>query len=252
MGFDDVPGWVFAVLAAPFVGSFLGVLSVRLPEGRRAWLGRSRCPRCGQALGPVDLVPIVSWVVMRGRCRHCTESIGIFYPAVELAALVIAVWAATELSGWLLWVSCGLGWALLALAAMDLRRMVLVDTLTVPLIAAGFLVSYAIDPAIVPDHLAGAAIGFVLFAAIAWAYHRLRGREGLGLGDAKLLAAAGAWLSWTALPSVVGVAAIAAIVVQLAGSRAGRTLSLTRRVAFGPYLCGAIWLVWLYGPVITT
>jgi leader peptidase (prepilin peptidase)/N-methyltransferase len=90
------------------------------------------------------------------------------------------------------------------------------------------------------------------FALIAWLYRRLRGREGLGLGDAKLLGAGGAWLGWQALPSVVALGAAIALALALAGAAAGGKLSATTRIAFGPYLALAIWVVWLYGPLVPT
>jgi leader peptidase (prepilin peptidase)/N-methyltransferase len=111
-------------------------------------------------------------------------------------------------------------------------------------------VAFLIDPALLAPHLASALAGFAAFAAIALAYRRLRGREGLGLGDAKLLAAAGAWLGWQALPGLVLVAALGALAVALARTATGGTLSATMRVAFGSYLALAFWLVWLLGPPI--
>jgi len=197
-----------AVLAAPFVGSFLALLVVRVPEGEGVALGRSICRSCRHPLGVRDLVPVVSWLWARGRCRHCRAPVSAFYPGVELAALGIALWAAAVTPGWLFWASCGLGWTLLALALIDWRSLVLPDALTLPLLAAGLAVAWLIEPAKLAPHLLGAASGFALFAAIGWLYARLRGRDGLGPGDAKLLAAAGGWVSWSGLPSVALLAAL--------------------------------------------
>jgi leader peptidase (prepilin peptidase)/N-methyltransferase len=155
-------------------------------------------------------------------------------------------------SGWLLWASLALGWTLLALAAIDLRHYLLPDTLTLPLLALGLAVAWLIEPARLGAHALGAAAGFVGFAVIAWLYQRLREREGLGRGDAKLLAAGGAWLGWQALPSVVALAAAVALAVALAGALRGGKLGPTTRIAFGPHLALAIWLVWLYGPLVLT
>jgi leader peptidase (prepilin peptidase)/N-methyltransferase len=154
------------------------------------------------------------------------------------------------LSGWLMWASLGLGWTLLAMAAIDLRHYLLPDVLTLPLIPAGLAVAWALDPDLVPEHLLGAVLGFVVFAGIAWLYRRLRGRHGLGLGDAKLLAAAGAWLGWAALPSVVVIGAAIALALALAQALGGAKLALTGKLAFGPHLALAFWLVWLFGPLI--
>ncbi len=241
--------WLFPVAAAPFVGSFLGLLADRLPAGGRVVSGRSACPHCRHRLGPRDLVPVLSWLVARGRCRYCGARLGVFYPAIEIGALAIAVWAASMLGGWLLWAGCALGWTLLALGLIDARHTVLPDELTLPLIGAGLGVAYLIDPALLPDHAIGAAAGFAAFMAVGFAYRRLRGREGLGLGDAKLLAGAGAWVSWWGLPSVVLLAALGALTVALGRSIAGRPVSLTDEVPFGSALALALWLVWLYGPL---
>jgi leader peptidase (prepilin peptidase)/N-methyltransferase len=244
------PGTILALLLAPFVGSFLGVVVERLPAGRPIALARSRCDHCGAALAARDLVPLLSWLARRGRCGCGRIPLGAFYPAIELAALAVAASAALVLSGWLLWASLALGWTLLALAAIDLRHYLLPDPLTLPLIPAGLGLAWLIEPAKLPDHAIGAAAGLVGFALIAWLYRRLRRREGLGLGDAKLLAAGGAWLGWQALPSVVALAAVFALALALAGAFAGGKLAATTRIAFGPHLALAIWLVWLYGPLV--
>ena len=245
-----VPGWLLPVLVAPFVGSFLGLVVTRLALGGRVVFGRSACPDCHHRLGPADLVPLFSWLAARGRCRHCGGAIGAIYPGIELAALVVAAWAATLVSGWLLWASCLLGWALLALSVIDWRHQALPDRLTLPLLAVGLAVAYGARPDGLADHLAGAAVGFAAFALIGWLYRRSRGREGLGLGDAKLLAAAGAWLSWTGLPGVVMVAAATALTgLALRRALAGLALRPDTRLAFGPYLALGTWLVWLYGPI---
>lgn len=238
-----------AILIAPFAGSFVGVLIERLPAGRPIVLARSICDACGRALGPRDLVPIVSWLAQRGRCRCGQARLGIFYPAIELAALAVAVWAAVVLSSWLVWASALLGWCLLALAAIDQRHEILPDVLTLPLIPAGLLVVYLVDPAKLPNHLIGALSGYLAFAAIAWLYHRIRGREGLGAGDARLMAAAGAWLGWQGLPSVVLIGAMAALLGALIHAWRGGRLDPAARIAFGPYLALGFWLVWLYGPL---
>jgi leader peptidase (prepilin peptidase) / N-methyltransferase len=238
------------LLAAPFVGSFLGVVMDRLPAGRPIALGRSRCDACGATLGARDLLPVVSWLRQRGRCAYCKAEFGTFYPIIELAALAVALSAAWMLSGWLLLVSCGLGWTLLTAAAIDQRHFLLPDVLTMPLIPAGLAVAWAIDPALLVPHAVGALAGFVALAAIAVLYRRLRRREGLGLGDAKLLAAAGAWLGWQALPGLVVVAALCALGVALARALTGDRMSATTRIAFGGYLALAFWLVWLLGPPI--
>jgi len=241
--------WLLPLVAAPFIGSYLGPLIHRLPAGTAALPARPTCARCGSRLAFRDLIPVVSWLLRGGRCRHCAAPNGIFYPAVELAALGVALWAAAVVSGWLLWASCILGWALLTLAVIDHRHMILPDVLTLPLIPAGLVVAYLAHPPLLTGHAIGAAAGFVVFTAMGALYRWIRGREGLGLGDAKLLAAAGAWVSWTGLPSVVLLASVATLVTVLVMSFAGRPVSLVDKVTFGPFLGLATWLVWLYGPI---
>lgn len=235
---------------APIAGSFIGVVVTRLPEGEPIVFDRSRCPHCGETLGPFELVPILSWIVQRGRCRHCRQPVGAFYPGVELAALVIAVWAVSVAPGWIGWISCALGWWLLVLAMIDLRHFWLPDVLTLPLIGAGLLVAWAMPGTDIVDHLVGAAVGFAAFELIRLAYARLRRREGLGGGDAKLVAAAGAWVSWPGLPSVLVLACLGALAVVV-GRRlvADDPVRADQMIAFGPYLCCGIWLTWLHGPL---
>jgi leader peptidase (prepilin peptidase) / N-methyltransferase len=243
-------GSSLALVLAPFVGSFLGVVIERLPAGRPMVFGRSACDHCGDTLRARDLIPLVSYLALRGWCSCGRARLSWFHPGIELAALAIALSAATVLSGWLLWVSLGLGWTLLTLAVIDSREFVLPDVITLPLIPAGFVVAWMVDPALLVGHALGALAGFVTFAAIAGAYRQARGRDGLGLGDAKLLAAAGAWLGWQALPSVVMIAAASGLALALAISLGGAKLAWTSRIAFGPHVALAFWLVWLFGPVV--
>ena len=243
-------GSSLAIILAPFVGSFLGVVVERLPAGRAIVFGRSTCDHCGETLTARDLIPLVSYLARRGWCSCGRTTLSWFHPGIELAALAVALSAATVLSGWLLWASLGLGWALLTLAAIDWREFVLPDSITLPLIPSGLVVTGAIDPGLLGGHALGALAGFASLALIATAYRRLRGRDGLGLGDAKLLAAAGAWLGWQALASVVLIAAVSALALALATALGGAKLAWTSRIAFGPHLALAFWLVWLYGPVV--
>jgi leader peptidase (prepilin peptidase)/N-methyltransferase len=163
--------------------------------------------------------------------------------------VALAAWAAA-IMGWtvVFAITLALGWALLTLAAIDILAFRLPDILTFPLAAAGLLVAQVVAHDLWA-HVAGAAIGYCAFAAIAWGFERARGREGLGLGDAKLAAAAGAWLGWMPLPSVVLIACAAGFlwVASLAIVR-GRA-ALAERIPFGMALAIAIWVVWLYGPL---
>jgi leader peptidase (prepilin peptidase)/N-methyltransferase len=205
---------------------------------------------CAVPLEPRDLVPVLSWLALRGRCRHCAGPIGIFYPIMELAALAVAVWSAIVFSGWLIWASCLLGWVLLTLAATDFKFYQLPDFLTLPLTAAGLLAAWLLDHSMILAHGLGAIFGFVFVVVLRSVYQNLRGREGMGLGDAKLLAAAGAWVSWNGLPSVILIASLAGLTFALIGARRGVNISLADRVPFGTFLCMGTWIVWLYGPLV--
>lgn len=241
--------WLWPLVVSPFVGSFLAVLVIRLPAGRPWIWARSSCPHCGVVLGVADLVPVVSWLASGGRCRHCQAAVTPFYAAIELGALAIALWAALTAPQDQLWASCVLGWGLLVLAAIDARHFLLPDAITLPLVVAGLGVAFLDEPGDLSQHVAGTVLGIAAFLAIRIAYRRLRGREGLGLGDVKLMGVAGAWLSWDGLPSVVLIAAIASFAWLLARRKAQQPIALDSRLPFGPGLCLGIWIVWLYGPL---
>src|SRR5882724_4076641 len=161
---------LFAIASSPFVGSFIANFVARFPTGRSVLSGRSACPHCNTILTPIDLIPLWSWLHSMGRCRHCGQNIAKMYPLIEIAAVAIAVAAATSTAGWLLWVTCGLGWTLLALAAIDIRHLVLPDALTLPLIPAGLAVAYLQDPSALTTHVMGAAAGLLAFMAVREIY----------------------------------------------------------------------------------
>jgi leader peptidase (prepilin peptidase)/N-methyltransferase len=237
------------LLLAPWIGSFLGTLVLRLPAGQPVVVARSACPRCGHRLGAAEMLPLVGWAWLRGRCRHCRTAIPAFYPLMELAALGVAAWAATEAEGPALIASCLLGWVLLTLAVTDRRAFLLPDALTLPLLAAGLGATAWFDPQALPAHAAAAAGAWLAFALIARLYRRLRGRDGLGGGDAKLLAAGAAWIGWAGLPGAVLAASLLGLAeILTARLRHGSAWTPAQPVAFGTWLALGLWLVWLYGP----
>lgn len=236
--------WIWPVLAAPFVGSFLGVLILRLPEGRPVALARSACDHCGTRLAPIDLVPLLSYARQRGRCRYCRATIAPFHWQVELAAVAVALSAlAGGTAPPLLWLDCLFGWTLLALAWIDWNSMLLPDVLTLPLIPAGLLATLWLEPELATDHAVAAAIGYTALRGLALVYRKLRGREGLGEGDAKLLAALGAWVGLTQLPLVVLGAALAGLVAALLLALRGGEMKASTAIPFGPFLALAGWVV---------
>src|SRR5579864_3669743 len=187
--FDQrVIGGLPALIIAPFIGSFLGGVITRAEIPQTILWGRSACPHCQTALAPRDLVPLVSWLLARGRCRHCGKPLGFFYPTIELAALAVALWSAALTTGPAAWASDLLGWTLLALAVIDARHFLLPDFLTLPLVPLGLAANALIDPDNLEAAVIGAAAGFLAIVAIRQLYGWWRGREGIGLGDAKLLA----------------------------------------------------------------
>jgi leader peptidase (prepilin peptidase)/N-methyltransferase len=241
-----LPNWFWAMLAAPFVGSLLGVLVRRLPRGERVGITRSACEMCKTPLGARHLVPLLSYVFLRGRCAYCGAPIGRFHPAMELGAIAVPIWSMTVYQGAAFGATCLLGWMLFALAVCDAQTFQLPDALTLPLLLCGLAVTYGFDPQVLTDHALATATGYLAFRGIAAFYRWLRGRDGLGQGDAKLLAAGGAWLGLAALPNVVLIAALSGLLLTALMGLRGRRLNAQMRLPFGPALALAIWLVWLY------
>jgi leader peptidase (prepilin peptidase)/N-methyltransferase len=168
-----------------------------------------------------------------------------------VAALGVGLFSVQAFTPRMAVVSCALGWAMLAIAAIDARRFMIPDVLSLPAIPLGLLASGDLfvpwsGSHVAVDHAIGAALGGAIFWLVREAYYRLRGREGLGLGDVKLAAAAGAWTGWQDLPNVVLLAAVAALSLALMRAAVQRTgLAGTERLAFGAFLAPAIWIVWV-------
>lgn len=233
-------------LLGPFVGSFVGLLTVRLPAERPVLFGRSACGACGRTLGPLDLVPLLSFAALGGKCRTCRAPIPRRYPLVEAACLVVGLWAALAFSGPPALVAAVFGWWLLALAVIDAEHFWLPDVLTLPLLLTGLGAALAFDP-LWTDRLIGAVAGWAALAALAYGYRRLRGREGLGGGDPRLFGAIGAWVGWQELPSVLLIAAVVGIVWALFVGKGRPRADL--RLPFGTCLAAGAWLTYLYGPL---
>jgi leader peptidase (prepilin peptidase)/N-methyltransferase len=240
---------VVLLLVAPVIGSFLGAMAVRIPEGRPVVLARSQCEACGRVLAPAELIPIVSFLWLGGRCRHCGGAIGALPLVTELTAVAIVAWAALLTSGPILFASCVFGWSLLLLAAIDWRVQLLPDVVTLPLMVAGLISAIVLPLEPWRDHAIGAVAGFTVLAIVAWLYRRLRKREGLGLGDAKLSAAIGAWTAWQGLPSMLLWGSILGLLFATVLPLTGRRVRLSDRLPFGVFLAAGGWLTWLYGPV---
>lgn len=246
------------IIAAPAVGSFIGLLADRYDGEEGVVFGRSRCDGCGAVLAIWDLIPILSWLWLwwrnQGRSRCCGAPLRVYHLIVEISALLLAVWAAGVVWGWAAAATIILGWVLLALSLIDLRTYLLPDTGTLGLVLVGLGLSAAGMTGPLWLHALGAVVGYGVLWAVAASYRAARGVDGLGLGDAKLLAAAGAWLGPLALPSVVlwaGVIglALAAAMGAFHGGDDDGGVQWGMAIPFGPALALGFWITWLYGPI---
>lgn len=221
------------------LGSFATALAARTEKGR-GWsvlTGRSACPACGTTLRARDLAPLASWLLARGRCRHCGARVSAAYPATELAcgAGACAIYAlhGPSLEAAFLMAALPL---LAALALVDLRAYLLPDALTLPLGLLG--IAHSPDA----EHLAAAALYAALPWAVGWAMSRVLKRDALGLGDVKFCAAAGAWLGLSTLPAFFVGAGVAGLALGLAWRAAGRGEAFP----FGPALIAATAVLLLF------
>jgi leader peptidase (prepilin peptidase)/N-methyltransferase len=265
--------WVLALLGL-CIGSFLNVVIHRLPlMMERGWrlesaellgvtvdvpaelglsMPRSRCPSCGHAISWHENIPLLSYLRLKGRCSACKAPISLRYPSIEvLTALLFAAcaWRFGAQPATVLW--CGLCATLVALAFIDLDHQFLPDDLTLPLVWAG-LVAAALGWTPVPlkDALWGAVAGYLSLWFVFHAYRLIRGREGMGAGDFKLLAALGAWLGWQLIPSII-------LLASAVGAVVGIGLVVLHRhdrdvpIPFGPYLAGGGVAALFFGEALT-
>lgn len=199
----DAAAWAvaLAVLGA-IAGSFLATITVRWPQERSAWRGRSACDGCARTLRPVDLVPLASWIAAKGKCRACGARIDPRHPAIEAGCAAIGVASALASPDMAGVAGAAFGWLLLTLAVMDARDFWLPDELTAALALAG-AASVTIAPPDVAARLIGGVGGFALLWLVAAGYRAWRGVDGMGGGDPKLFGAIGLWLGWRMLPAVL-------------------------------------------------
>ena len=228
--------FVFTFVLGAVIGSFLNVCIVRLPEGVSVVAPSSRCPICGQGIRWYDNIPILSYLVLRGRCRSCGDPVSVRYPLVEMmTALMFAA----------LWTRFGFGipWALYAafvsglivVTFVDLAHQIIPDVVSLPGICVGFVASFFLPGISWTESLLGILIGGGLLLAVAEGYRFLRKKEGMGGGDIKLLAMIGAFLGWKSIPVTIFIASFLGALVG------GLYLAVTRKgtqvpIPFGPYL----------------
>lgn len=241
------PGALLAVVLGLVFGSFATLLAHRFAAGGNLLGRRSACPACGAVLGVRDLVPLLSWLVACGRCRHCGGAIGWRYPAIETAtaAAFLGAWWAADGSTAGFALLAGLAVVLVAMSAVDLDRGWLPD----PLQAAAALLALGWRFALPGDAVADAldmALGVLVLGgtglAVRWGFRLLRGREGFGLGDVKLMAVAGLWLGLGPAPMLLVLAGLGGALLALVWRAAG----LGREFPLGPPLAFALYLLLLF------
>jgi leader peptidase (prepilin peptidase)/N-methyltransferase len=236
---------VFVALLGLAVGSFLNVCIYRIPRKESLLRPPSRCPACRRPLAWADNVPIVSWFVLHGRCRACGARIPVMYPLVEAitaAAFVVVylLWGLTPLGVVRLLLAC----ALIVLFVIDLQHRILPNVITLPGILVGFASSLFLPPGGL-DSLLGILLGGGLLLVIAEGYYRIRGVEGLGMGDVKLLAMIGAFLGWKLVVLTLVLASFAGSVVGVGLIASGRG-DMKLALPFGTFLAigAAVAAVW--------
>ncbi|HQU87114.1 MAG TPA: A24 family peptidase [Denitromonas sp.] len=257
-----------------FVGSFLNVVIHRLPTMmENEWAQqaaemrgeeipptarfnlatpRSRCPHCGTQVTAIDNIPVLSYLVLRGRCRHCKAPISRRYPSVEIATAALSALVAWKFGnsvatvGALLFV-----WAMIALTFIDLDTQLLPDTITLPLIWLGLLFNLGGTYTSLQDAVIGAVAGYLCLWLVFHLFRLVTGKEGMGYGDFKLLSAVGAWLGWQMLPLTI-------LLSSVVGALVGISLMLFARhgrdtpIPFGPYLAAAGLLALFFGEMLNT
>ncbi len=255
------------------VGSFLNVVIHRLPKMLElGWqqqcaelagkplpatkpynllAPRSACPHCGHAIGALENIPVISYLVLRGRCKSCRAPISMRYPAVELLSGLACGYAAWHFGfGLPALAALVFIWALIALTFIDIDTQLLPDNITLPLLWLGLLLNlnHAFVP--LPDAVIGAIAGYLALWSVYWLFKLLTGKEGMGYGDFKLLAAIGAWLGWQMLPLVILLSSVVGAVVGIAmmiAAKRGRDIP----IPFGPYLAGGGLIALLWGNALT-
>ncbi len=246
---------LLAFLVGLALGSFLNVVATRLPEHEQVWAGRSRCPHCLASLPWYDNLPLLSYLVLKGRCRFCGAGIAVRYPLLELAGglLCLALWLRFPYSP-LLMAYLPFGLALLVLTAIDLEHRLLPDAITYPGIILGLVLALYLPHLTFLGALLGALLGGGFFFLTGWLYERITGKRGMGGGDVKLLAMIGAFLGVSSLPYIIFISAalgvLAGIGLTLAGGawRGGRWRTI--RLPFGPFLAAAALLYLFLGEEI--
>ena len=268
---QDTPSFFisFITIIGLMVGSFLNVVIYRLPEMmKRNWLQqcaelhgkaietlptfnlitpRSACPHCGHKITALENIPIISYLALRGRCSQCQARISPRYPIVEAVTALMSGFVAWHFGYSLITIAVLIFvWSLIALAVIDLNTQLLPDDITLPLLWLGVLVNMNDGFTDLHSAIIGVMAGYLSLWSIYWCFKLITGKEGMGYGDFKLLAAIGAWLGWSMLPIVI-------LFSSLVGAIAGVGLIITAKlkknipIPFGPYLVGGALIALFWG-----
>ncbi|MCK5876292.1 MAG: prepilin peptidase [Candidatus Marithrix sp.] len=261
---------IVAAIIGLIVGSFLNVVIYRLPiMMKRDWqnecaellgtstdiaaekfnlsLPPSRCPNCSHAITSLENIPIISYILLRGRCSACQHKISTRYPIIEFFSMLLSAVVAWKFGyGWPLLGALLLTWTLLAASVIDFDHYLLPDQIVLPLLWLGILFNLFGTYTGLETSIVGAMAGYLVLWSVYWAFKLLTGKEGMGYGDFKLLAALGAWLGWLALPGII-------FLSSLVGAVIGISLVIlkiqdkNKPIPFGPFLATAGWLHLVWG-----
>ena len=264
---------IAAVIVGLCIGSFLNVVIHRLPKMmEQEWheqcaelhgnqlesapplnlsQPRSRCPVCGHQISALENIPLISYLFLRGRCAGCGVAISLRYPLIELTSGLLSAFAVSHFG--FAWPALGaliLLWSLIALSAIDFDTQLLPDSITLPLLWAGLAFNLNGTMTDLPSAVVGAMLGYLALWSVFWAFKLATGKEGMGYGDFKLLAALGAWLGWQMLPVII-------LLSSVVGAIVGITLIIFARhgrnnpIPFGPYLAAAGIITLFWGQELT-
>ncbi|HHJ18926.1 MAG TPA: prepilin peptidase [Gammaproteobacteria bacterium] len=267
---------ISTALLGLLIGSFLNVVIYRLPVMmQRRWetecaslqttdaeqsepadtfnliLPASTCPDCGHKIGPFENIPLLSYLFLKGRCRSCGSPISAQYPLVELITALLSALVAWQLGfSWEMLAALIFTWTLIALTVIDLNTQLLPDDLTLPLLWLGLLLNLGGMFTDIHSSLMGAAAGYLSLWLVYHGFKLVTGKEGMGYGDFKLLAALGAWAGWQALPLIIILSSLLGTIIGIAMIVTGKQQRGTP-IPFGPFLAGAGWTAFFWGEPIT-
>ncbi|MGQ8364779.1 prepilin peptidase [Glaciecola sp. 1036] len=264
----------FTFVLSLLVGSFLNVVIYRLPVMmKREWEAQvaeyqtaekentpqepfnlikpdSTCPKCGHKIRAWENIPVISWLLLRAKCSKCKNPISARYPLIELLTATLSALVAWQLGFSPISLAFIFGtWLLVAMTFIDLDEMLLPDILTLSLLWIGLLVQAIFTPSTLQDAVLGGVFGYMSLYTVYWGFKLLTGKEGMGYGDFKLLAALGVWVGWQHLPIIILLSSVVGAVVGIL-LMLKRNKDSTMAIPFGPYLAAAGYLTMLFGDQI--